>query len=212
MTTWNRRAFLSGFLGATASCIGKLGLDSSSPIPSYSLTFCEQYLASSSSSSSNDTVCAVAVVGVRIVCLLLMIGCNAVMLGSFLDGMNESGSVAASALSTAANFCFSVSLFFVSLLLSFVVIVEEGERDFLAILWLVFYLCTLSWNMTWLHVGYIWHCSISWVCKLALDVGVHVYTCRSVAFIHSQLDDKHCNKSRSGEKEEKFLIIVIWWK
>jgi len=41
------------------------------------------------------------------VCLLLMIGCNAVMLGSFLDGMNESGSVAASALSTAANFCFS---------------------------------------------------------------------------------------------------------
>mmetsp|Transcript_32676 Transcript_32676/g.43575 ORF Transcript_32676/g.43575 Transcript_32676/m.43575 type:complete len:160 (-) Transcript_32676:338-817(-) len=107
MSTWNRRAFLSGFLGATASCIGKLGLDSSSPIPSYSLTFCEQCLAPSSSSSSNDTVCAVAVVGVRIVCLLLMIGCNAVMLGSFLDGMNESGSVAASALSTAANFCFS---------------------------------------------------------------------------------------------------------
>ena len=38
-----------------------------------------------------------------------MIGVNALMISSFLDGMNESGSVVGTALSTAANFSFSVS-------------------------------------------------------------------------------------------------------
>lgn len=39
-----------------------------------------------------------------------MIGLNAGMISYFLDGMNESGSVVGTALSTAANFSFSVSL------------------------------------------------------------------------------------------------------
>ena len=38
-----------------------------------------------------------------------MIGVNALMISSFLDGMNESGSVVGTALSTAANFSCSVS-------------------------------------------------------------------------------------------------------
>jgi hypothetical protein len=38
-----------------------------------------------------------------------MIGVNLLMVSSFLDGMNESGSVVGTALSTAANFSFSVS-------------------------------------------------------------------------------------------------------
>ena len=46
----------------------------------------------------------------RGLCLLCMIGINALMIGSFLDGMNESGSVVGTALSTAANFSCSVSV------------------------------------------------------------------------------------------------------
>lgn len=45
----------------------------------------------------------------RALCFLLMIGCNAGMLGSFLSGLEESGSISGTALSTAAN--FSVSAF-----------------------------------------------------------------------------------------------------
>eukprot|EP00986_Skeletonema_menzelii_P011493 scaffold5917_cov135-Skeletonema_menzelii.AAC.5 len=56
----NKRAIISGALGATASSIGKLALSPESPVPS-----------------------------------------------TFLDGMNESGSVVGTALSTAANFSFS---------------------------------------------------------------------------------------------------------
>lgn len=43
----------------------------------------------------------------RGLCLLMMIGCNAVMLSTFLGGMQESGTVAGTALSNAANFTLS---------------------------------------------------------------------------------------------------------
>jgi multidrug transporter EmrE-like cation transporter len=38
-----------------------------------------------------------------------MIVCNAIMLGSFLEGMEESGSVAGTALATASNFATSAA-------------------------------------------------------------------------------------------------------
>jgi uncharacterized membrane protein len=37
----------------------------------------------------------------------MMIGCNAAMMATFLDGMNESGSVAGTALANAASFALS---------------------------------------------------------------------------------------------------------
>jgi len=40
----------------------------------------------------------------RLVCLIGMIVMNAFMMGAFLEGMDESGSVAATGLATAANF------------------------------------------------------------------------------------------------------------
>ena len=43
------------------------------------------------------------------VCLVLMILANAVMINAFLDRRGKSGSVSASALSTAVNFSTSVS-------------------------------------------------------------------------------------------------------
>jgi hypothetical protein len=62
-------------------------------------------------SSSSWTVCdVVALALVRGVLLWAMIACNALMLASFVQGMNASGSVAGTALSTAANFACSAAL------------------------------------------------------------------------------------------------------
>ena len=58
-------------------------------------------------------MCTIIAFASRGICLLLMIGVNAVMISSFLDGMNESGSVAGTSLSTAANFSCSVSIYYV---------------------------------------------------------------------------------------------------
>jgi len=52
-------------------------------------------------------VCPAVALATRGICLLCMIGANAIMISSFLDGMNESGSVVGTSLSTAANFSCS---------------------------------------------------------------------------------------------------------
>eukprot|EP00578_Thalassiosira_sp_NH16_P007350 CAMPEP_0181107844 /NCGR_PEP_ID=MMETSP1071-20121207/17304_1 /TAXON_ID=35127 /ORGANISM="Thalassiosira sp., Strain NH16" /LENGTH=146 /DNA_ID=CAMNT_0023191389 /DNA_START=228 /DNA_END=668 /DNA_ORIENTATION=+ len=102
----NKRALLSGALGATASCIGKLALAPDSPVSSAVHTICiakiDQQIGSSLS-----WVCQTISLVTRGVCLLCMIGVNALMISSFLDGMDESGSVVGTALSTAANFSCS---------------------------------------------------------------------------------------------------------
>jgi len=89
-------ALISGTLGATASCFGKFSFD---PNSSVALRvhgwFQGEYLP-----IAGEYV-------VRGICLVLMILCNAAMLGSFLSGMEESGSVAGTALSSAANFLAS---------------------------------------------------------------------------------------------------------
>mmetsp|Transcript_48247 Transcript_48247/g.58399 ORF Transcript_48247/g.58399 Transcript_48247/m.58399 type:complete len:143 (-) Transcript_48247:35-463(-) len=98
----NRRAAMSGFLGATSSLLAKLAFDPSSPI-----------VPSTSSSSSlslfemNELIPFLLMFLPRGVCLLVMVGFNAVMISTFLDGMDESGSVAATAISNASNFMFS---------------------------------------------------------------------------------------------------------
>ena len=61
------------------------------------------------SPSSSTLLCSSMSLLARGLCLLCTIGTNALMIGSFLDGMNESGSVVGTALSTAANFSCSVS-------------------------------------------------------------------------------------------------------
>jgi len=57
-----------------------------------------------------DQICPAISIIPRIAGLILMILMNAFMMSAFLDGMGESGSVVASALSTAANFSVSVSI------------------------------------------------------------------------------------------------------
>jgi hypothetical protein len=100
----NKHAIFSGAIGATASFIAKLALALDSPVPSAVNAIC---IASNGDSSSR--FCTSVSLLARGVCLLCMTGVNALMISSFLDGMNESGSVVGTALSTAANFSCSVS-------------------------------------------------------------------------------------------------------
>ena len=111
--TINKRAILSGALGATASFIAKLALAPDSPVPSAAHAVCiasnTPLRADDDGDSPPSRLCASVSLLARGVCLPCMIGVNALMISSFLDGMNESGSVVGTALSTAANFSCSVS-------------------------------------------------------------------------------------------------------
>ena len=102
----NKRAILSGVLGATASFIGKLALSPDSPIPAALHTICMDTI----NSNNNDIICPYVSLITRGLCFLCMMGTNSLMISIFLDGMGESGSVVGTSLSTAANFSCSVSL------------------------------------------------------------------------------------------------------
>ena len=100
--TFNKRAIVSGALGATASCIAKLALAPESPVPSTVHAICI------ANAGIDLKLCTFITLLARGVCFLCMIGVNASMIYLFVDGMSESGSVVGTALSTAANFSFSV--------------------------------------------------------------------------------------------------------
>jgi hypothetical protein len=108
----NKRAILSGALGATASFIAKLALAPDSPATSAVHNFCIANSSAVVAQIFNDAswFCPAISLVSRGFCLLSMIGLNAFMISTFLDGMDESGSVVGTALSTAANFCCSVSV------------------------------------------------------------------------------------------------------
>ena len=98
-----RTALFSGVLGATASCLAKFALSPDSPLGWIRETCIE-------SPSTTDNVCFVVEWVPRLVCLVGMIIMNALMMGAFLEGMEESGSVAGTGLATAANFGTSALL------------------------------------------------------------------------------------------------------
>jgi drug/metabolite transporter (DMT)-like permease len=102
-------ALTSGFLGATASCWAKFALDPDSQV---FRTTRDLVCASFDTDAvvANDHDCYWIAFGVsRGFCLVCMIFCNGYMLGTFLQGMEESGSVAGTALSTASNFLTSAA-------------------------------------------------------------------------------------------------------
>jgi len=113
-----RRAALSGLLGASASCIAKLALDPSSPLQTRARDACSRFVLSPSVHAhaiaqffnlflDGVDICAVAELFLRALCFLGMIGLNACMMACYLDGMQESGTVAGTALANAANFSVS---------------------------------------------------------------------------------------------------------
>lgn len=102
------RAMLSGFFSGSASCVAKYALDPSSPIPNW----LQQHCLSASDAvvadgSINYTCLGVSLIP-RIIFLLMMLGLNLLMVASFMQGMSESGTVIATALSTGTNFSVSV--------------------------------------------------------------------------------------------------------
>jgi drug/metabolite transporter (DMT)-like permease len=111
-------ALISGALGATASCLAKFAFDSSvssAIVDNNTLItewFCTEQVGSIQFSipgtNNNVNLCfLIQLILLRGICFAGMILCNAFMLGTFLKGMEESGSVAGTALSTAANFIIS---------------------------------------------------------------------------------------------------------
>ena len=85
----NKRSILSGMLGATASSIGKLALAPDSPVPSAAGSFCAAHVDRIGGDLA--WACPYVSLATRGVCLLCMVGVNAVMISSFLEGMGESG-------------------------------------------------------------------------------------------------------------------------
>jgi drug/metabolite transporter (DMT)-like permease len=102
---FGRYALSSGVLGATASCCAKFALDPDSPVfqTAHDL-ICTQFGTDVVIAEHHRACYWIAFVVGRGFCLVCMIFCNGYMLGTFLRGMEESGSVAGTALSTAANF------------------------------------------------------------------------------------------------------------
>jgi hypothetical protein len=95
-------ALWSGFLGATASCAAKFAFSA----PTHGNGANEGAIFLAPFLPRGLTAVSVAL---RASAVALMVLCNAGMLGSFLEGMEESGSVAATSLASAANFVASAA-------------------------------------------------------------------------------------------------------
>jgi len=97
----SKAALLSGFLGATAACFAKLAFGSLQVQAQ-----CEQYHYFSETLTVAPCYW-IELVLARGIGLGCMLACNAWQIGSFLEGMEAAGSVAGTALATAANFVVS---------------------------------------------------------------------------------------------------------
>jgi drug/metabolite transporter (DMT)-like permease len=114
-------ALVSGTLGATASCLAKLAFAPESAVAAAARALVQRYVpffhdndnaaVVHDGSSDGAVPIPIAVVVTEVLTRGLWIGsmiaCNALMLGTFLEGMEESGSVAGTALTSAANFAVS---------------------------------------------------------------------------------------------------------
>jgi drug/metabolite transporter (DMT)-like permease len=105
-------ALISGFLGAAASCFAKFAFEPDLQSVQWIRSSCPVHFLQEASlvirwNETELSLCSVAELVPRGLFLLAMIACNATMLGTFLEGMQESGSVAGTALSSAANFAAS---------------------------------------------------------------------------------------------------------
>lgn len=101
-------AFMSGLLGATASCFAKFAFDPNSPVAAQTRRFFYFFCDDPAVPADKGLdLCFVVELAARGLCLVGMIACNAYMLGTFLKGMEDSGSVAGTAMSTASNFIAS---------------------------------------------------------------------------------------------------------
>lgn len=94
----------------TASCVAKFALDPQSPLPNWIQQQCLKARSAEIEEGSIDYTCLIISLIPRGIFLLGMVGLNLLMVASFMQGMSESGTVIATALSTGTNFSVSVSL------------------------------------------------------------------------------------------------------
>lgn len=99
-------SIISGVMGATASCLAKFALAPESPVRLWGREQCDRHIGSFLIVYELE-VCSIFEWIPRGLCLGLMIAMNVVMVGAFLEGMEESGSVAGTGLTSAANFAAS---------------------------------------------------------------------------------------------------------
>jgi drug/metabolite transporter (DMT)-like permease len=100
-------ALLSGSLGALASCFAKGTFAEAIGMPPAWFDADEH---NDNHTSHPYITVWILFLACRGLCLLAMVACNALMLGCFVEGMQESGSVAGTALASAANFIVSAFL------------------------------------------------------------------------------------------------------
>ncbi|GFH60719.1 hypothetical protein CTEN210_17195 [Chaetoceros tenuissimus] len=106
MSALNFRAILAGAFGAGASCFAKLSFDSNSNLALAMRNICYSRIESVDESDTYN-ICEASSSLTRGLTLLLMVGCNVLMVGTFVEGMTQSGSTIATALSTGSNFVLS---------------------------------------------------------------------------------------------------------
>lgn len=109
MSAVNFRAIVAGAFGAGASCFAKLSFDSNSNLALGMKNMCCSKMSVDESNIYN--ICEASSLLTRGLTLLLMVSCNVLMVGTFVEGMTESGSTIATALSTGSNFVLSVRIF-----------------------------------------------------------------------------------------------------
>ena len=103
------RAIVAGAFGAGASCFAKLSFDSNSNLALAMKKMCYSKMESVDESNIYN-ICEASSLLTRGLTLLLMVSCNVLMVGTFVEGMTESGSTIATALSTGSNFVLSVRM------------------------------------------------------------------------------------------------------
>mmetsp|Transcript_6200 Transcript_6200/g.7221 ORF Transcript_6200/g.7221 Transcript_6200/m.7221 type:complete len:149 (+) Transcript_6200:107-553(+) len=104
----NIRAIISGFFAGSASCFAKLALAPDSYIPQRAHDACLHYRSAVASDDLEmDYLCLGVGLLPRALFLIFMVVLNLIMVATFLDGMNESGSVIATALAAGTNFSIS---------------------------------------------------------------------------------------------------------
>ena len=99
-------SLLSGAFGAIAASLAKVAFSSDTFLVSSTTNACISTL------TTNEAICGAVVLAVRGLCFVGTLALNIFMVGSFLEGMEESGSVAGTGLASAANFCVSSLLGF----------------------------------------------------------------------------------------------------
>ena len=99
-------ALLSGAFGAIAASLAKLAFSDDTFLAVSMIETCQSTL------NAKEFICTASVFAARGICFVGTLALNVFMVGSFLEGMEESGSVAGTGLSSASNFVVSSALGF----------------------------------------------------------------------------------------------------